>query len=118
MLNNAYLIENVGADTAENERNFDEDLPKILQLPYPYARRGAVRASPTSRGSAAGSGGPRSSRSEPRRRWFPEPRRRSLLPGPEGLRWNANVLLFVFLLFPFVLRATRLRYNQKNLEKV
>ena len=39
MLQNAYLLAKIGADTAENERNFAENLPKIGnyppgQLPY------------------------------------------------------------------------------------
>jgi hypothetical protein len=29
MLQNAYLVAKIGADTAENERNFAEILPKI-----------------------------------------------------------------------------------------
>ena len=29
MLQNAYLLAKIGADTAENERNFAEKLPKI-----------------------------------------------------------------------------------------
>ena len=29
MLQNAYLLAKIGADTAENERNFAENLPKI-----------------------------------------------------------------------------------------
>ena len=29
MLENAYLLAKIGADTAENERNFAENLPKI-----------------------------------------------------------------------------------------
>ena len=31
MLENAYLLAKIGADTAENERNFAENLPKIWQ---------------------------------------------------------------------------------------
>ena len=45
MLQNAYLFAKLGADTAENERNF----AKNWQLPYPARRsraprRGSVRA--------------------------------------------------------------------------
>ena len=29
MLQNAYLLAKIGADTAENDRNFAENLPKI-----------------------------------------------------------------------------------------
>ena len=34
MLQNAYFLAKIGADAAENERNFAEILPKIWQLPY------------------------------------------------------------------------------------
>ena len=33
MLQNAYLLAKIGADTAENERNFAENLPKIGKCP-------------------------------------------------------------------------------------
>ena len=44
MLKNAYLLAKIGADTAENERNFAENLPKIGNyptgpLPYVLSRR-------------------------------------------------------------------------------
>ena len=45
MLQNAYLLAKIGADTAENERNF----AKNWQLPYPFRgpRAGhALRRSP------------------------------------------------------------------------
>ena len=32
MLHNAYLLAKIGADTAENERNFAEILPKISKI--------------------------------------------------------------------------------------
>ena len=32
MLQNAYSLAKIGADTAENERNFDEILPKIGKI--------------------------------------------------------------------------------------
>ena len=35
MLKSAYLLAKIGADTAENERNFDNHLPRNWQLPYP-----------------------------------------------------------------------------------
>ena len=38
MLQNAYLLAKIGADTAENEKNFAEILPKICN--YPTGRRG------------------------------------------------------------------------------
>ena len=34
MLLNAYFLAKIGADTAENERNFAENLKKNWQLPY------------------------------------------------------------------------------------
>ena len=39
MLNNAYLLAKIGADTAENERDFAENLPKILRK---FAKRRTV----------------------------------------------------------------------------
>ena len=39
MLQNAYLVAKIGADTAENERNF----AKILQLPYGSSAVAALR---------------------------------------------------------------------------
>ena len=33
MLQNAYLLAKIGADTAENEQNFAENLPKIGNHP-------------------------------------------------------------------------------------
>ena len=33
MLQNAYLLAKIGADTAENERNFADNLPKIRNYP-------------------------------------------------------------------------------------
>ena len=45
MLQNAYLLAKIGADTAENEQHFAENLPKIGN--YPTGRltplRGALR---------------------------------------------------------------------------
>ena len=39
MLKNAYLVAEIGADTAENERNFaKESLKRNWQPPYPSAR--------------------------------------------------------------------------------
>ena len=32
MLQNAYLIAKIGADTAENERKFAENLPKMIEV--------------------------------------------------------------------------------------
>ena len=46
MLKTAYLLEKIGADTAENERNFAENLPKICNyptLPLPYVPAGRLR---------------------------------------------------------------------------
>ena len=33
MLKNAYLVAKIGADTAEHERNFTKNLPKIGNYP-------------------------------------------------------------------------------------
>ena len=53
MLQNAYFLAKIGADTAENERHFAEHLPKIGN----YA---GVRGGPWRRRPAGGrSGGPR-----------------------------------------------------------
>ena len=61
MLKNANLLPNIGADTAENEQNLAEFLPKNWQLAYPSAAslrpprpgwRGCPPARGTSRGSA------------------------------------------------------------------
>ena len=35
MLQNAYFLAKIGADTAENERTFAKKLSTTLQLPYP-----------------------------------------------------------------------------------
>ena len=47
MLQNAYLLAKIGADTAENERNFAENLPKIGNYPtgpLPYGAAAACAA--------------------------------------------------------------------------
>ena len=49
MLQNAYLLAKIGADTAENERNFAENLPKIgnyLTGPLPYGPTPEVPPAP------------------------------------------------------------------------
>ena len=45
MQQNAYLLAKIGADTAENERNFAEKLPKIGNYPtgQVHALRTAAR---------------------------------------------------------------------------
>ena len=43
MLQNAYFLAKIGADTAENERNFAEKLPKIGTYGGPTARRRSPR---------------------------------------------------------------------------
>ena len=49
MLQNAYLLAKIGADTAENERTFAEILPKFGN--YPTGKvRGALRALEDARG--------------------------------------------------------------------
>ena len=49
MLQNAYLVAKIGADTAENERNFAENLPKIGNY-----RTGPPRTTSTSAAAAWG----------------------------------------------------------------
>ena len=44
MLQNAYLLAKIGADTAENEQHFAENLPKIGNYPT-FAWSFLVRAS-------------------------------------------------------------------------
>ena len=57
MLQNAYLLAKIGADTAENEQHFAENLPKIGNYPTgPSAasRRGPLRTlRPVGGGGAA-----------------------------------------------------------------
>ena len=47
MLKNAYLLAKIGADTAENERHFAENLPKISKLANARASRPKKPTSPT-----------------------------------------------------------------------
>ena len=65
MLQNAYLLAKIGADTAENEQHFAEILPKTGNYPTgpptavsdgAPAGRGAPRRAPAPRGSPAPSG--------------------------------------------------------------
>ena len=53
MLQNAYLLAKIGADTAENERNFAENLPIGCRVAAPYP--------------GGGSGGPMALQGRPRR---------------------------------------------------
>ena len=55
MLQNAYLLAKIGADTAENERSFAENLPTIGN--YPTGRPRAALRGP--RGRPGGTGTPR-----------------------------------------------------------
>ena len=41
MLKNTYLLAKIGADTAENERNFAENVLKIGDYPTATARAGS-----------------------------------------------------------------------------
>ena len=43
MLQNAYLLAKIGADTAENERNFAENSPKIANYPTGQGRGRTLR---------------------------------------------------------------------------
>ena len=57
MLQNAYFLAKIGVDTAENERNFAENLPKIGNYPTALAdARGRSRRSGSSGGPGAESG--------------------------------------------------------------
>ena len=56
MLKNAYLLAKIGADTAENERHFAENLPKIPPACH-EARGEAGAAAAVAAGSIAGAGG-------------------------------------------------------------
>ena len=64
MLQNAYLLAKIGADTAENERNFAKNLPKFGNYPTGRApRRGKASANPgapafATLGSGEGDRGP------------------------------------------------------------
>ena len=49
MLQNAYLLAKIGADTAENERNFADILPKIGN--YPTGKPGGRKRPARRRGS-------------------------------------------------------------------
>ena len=47
MLQNGYFLAKIGADTAENEQHFAENLPKTGNYPTgPDGRRRAARAGP------------------------------------------------------------------------
>ncbi len=53
MLQNAYLVAKIGADTAENERNWAENLPKIGTYPTGPAPSAAIGRLPVA-GRCAG----------------------------------------------------------------
>ena len=61
-LQNAYLLAKIGADTAENERNFAESLPRTPRS------RGPPRRARRRRGGAAARAGPRAHRPSARRK--------------------------------------------------
>ena len=52
MLQNAYFVAKIGADTAENEQHFAENLPKINNYPTGPPSRGRPRGRPRARGRA------------------------------------------------------------------
>ena len=56
MPHNAYLLAKIGADTAENERNFAEDVPKIGN--YPTLKRGYGGRGPAAPRGGVARGGP------------------------------------------------------------
>ena len=53
MLQNAYLLAKIGADTTENERNFGEILPQFCNYPYPTVAQAGPRALRRGRPNAA-----------------------------------------------------------------
>ena len=53
MLQNAYLVAKIGADTAENEQHFAEILPKIGNYPTGRLTPRAGRAAPWPGASSA-----------------------------------------------------------------
>ena len=68
MLQNAYLLAKIGADTAENEQHFAENLPKIGNYPTgPPGRElresGAAPWPPDPRSTPSPAAGPRGRRS-------------------------------------------------------
>ena len=68
MLHNAYLLAKIGADTAENERNFAENLLRIGN--YPTATTNAsVSASSASRRCASRPSGRAAAKGTPPRFW-------------------------------------------------
>ena len=62
MLQNAYFLAKIGADKAENERNFAESLPRTPRS------RGPSRGARRRRGGAAARAGPRAHRPSARRK--------------------------------------------------
>ena len=54
MLQNAYFLAKIGADTAENERSFAENLPKIGNYPTGRAPRVVTVPVPVPRAHALG----------------------------------------------------------------
>ena len=67
MLQNAYLLAKIGADTAENERNFAENLPKFAAARRMSLELRERRAGDEYGPSSQGQPGPRSESSEFRR---------------------------------------------------
>ena len=51
MLQNAYFFAKIGADTAENEQHFAENLPKIGNYPSAIKTRRATKISAVARGA-------------------------------------------------------------------
>jgi len=87
MLSNAYFVAKIGADTAENEYHFAENLPKIGN--YPTGLR--VRASGSGAGRAAATPPPSFGRSPGAARTY-EARRNTWLQKGCGL--NLDFELF------------------------
>ena len=58
MLQNAYLLAKIGADTAENELHFAEILPKIGNYPTTTSRRSRVPGPPHAHAAPRGDRAP------------------------------------------------------------
>ena len=53
MLQNAYFLAKIGADTAENEQHFAENLPKTGNYPTGPPRRASAASAPQDPAAAA-----------------------------------------------------------------
>jgi len=65
MLQNAYFLAKIGADTAENEQHFAEILPRTGTAPAPSRRGAAAPAHAAAAGSARWAASPRGPLDDP-----------------------------------------------------